>query len=965
MRAAAGCRWNEGGQETWLLHGRCEIRQGASRATADEAVVWIELGRYGERRTLATVYLEGNVSLGSTPDGRVSNIGQASWLGTFYSAAPVEVQVANPGPEPALKPDIYGRALARRVPLPKTEVQPVQFLGTENAPPVEPLPPGTRRIRIGPRGDVAPNASWFTNPAGTEGTAVIDGGVQIFVDGLDALGSIDVQADRVVVWTAAVQPDLQGETEQSEDTPLEFYLEGDLVFRQGDRVIYAERMYYNVNERRGIVLDAEILTPVRSYQGMLRLRAAVVQQLGEGRFLAQDAFLTSSRLGQPTYRMQSERIFYEDNERPAFNPFTGQPEIDPVTGEPLVEHNRLATSTNNFLRLGEFPIFYWPVLATDLNDPTYYIKRVQINNDYIFGTQVLADFNAYHLLGLDPIPGTDLTGRLGYLSKRGLAGGASFKYDRTDLFGIPGGYGGFINAWGLHDSGLDNLGSDRRKLGLETDNRYRILAQHRQQLPGDWQLSAEFGKISDRNFLEQYFESEYDNLKDQSTGLELKKIYDSSSFSVTADVRLNDFFMETEWLPRVDHFSLGQSWFGDRLTWYEHSQVGFGRLRQARPPLPPDMEDKFTLLPGEANVEGERLVTRQEIDLPFDIGPVKLVPYALGELAHWGEDLTGDDLQRAYGQIGLRSSIPFWNAYPEIESPLFNVHGLAHKVVFDAEYLFAESNRDLTQLPLYDNLDDNDIEQFRRRFSFNTFGGPPVPLQVDELFYALRTNLAGNVTSPSVEIADDLQELKFGVRQRWQTKRGLPGERRIVDWIVFDTQAVFFPNASRDNFGSQFGLLEYDFRWHLGDKTTLVSNGGFDFFDLGQSIFSAGVFLNRPPRMGFYLGYYSLQGPIDSQLITASASYRFTPKWMGSVTTRIALSGNTNVGQTLALTRIGESFLTTFNFYNNVSQGNVGINFMVEPRFIPGLGSFSVSGNPQVGGARGAQIPPAGAYGLE
>lgn len=42
----------------------------------------------------------------------------------------------------------------------------------------------------------------------------------------------------------------------------------------------------------------------------------------------------------------------------------------------------------------------------------------------------------------------------------------------------------------------------------------------------------------------------------------------------------------------------------------------------------------------------------------FQAGAVKLVPYALGELAHWGQDLTGQPIDRAYGQVGIRSSLP-------------------------------------------------------------------------------------------------------------------------------------------------------------------------------------------------------------------------------------------------------------------------------------------------------------------
>ena len=138
----------------------------------------------------------------------------------------------------------------------------------------------------------------------------------------------------------------------------------------------------------------------------------------------------------------------------------------------------------------------------------------------------------------------------------------------------------------------------------------------------------------------------------------------------------------------------------------------------------------WTLLPYENNVIGERLVTRQEIDLPFQAGPVKLVPYALGELGHWGQDLGGSNpnlrgtpssIDRAYGQVGVRSSLPFWTADNTVESRLWNLHGLAHKVILEAEFSYAEATKSFDQFPLYDQLDDDTINQYRRNIAFFDF----------------------------------------------------------------------------------------------------------------------------------------------------------------------------------------------------------------------------------------------------
>ena len=227
--------------------------------------------------------------------------------------------------------------------------------------------------------------------------------------------------------------------------------------------------------------------------------------------------------------------------------------------------------------------------------------------------------------------------------------------------------------------------------------------------------------------------------------------------------------------------------------------------------------------------------------------------------------------------------MPIWSVDPTIQSSLFNVNGIAHKMVFDTDVSYAQATTNLTNLPLYDQIDDNDIEAYRRWFAFTDFGGPPpVPPQFDERFYALRRGLGNWVASPSTEIADDLFAARLGLRQRWQTKRGPIGNQRIVDWIVLNTDVTIFPNASRDNFGQTFGLVDYDFRWHVGDRTTVVSDGYFDFFTNAPQYVTIGTFLNRPPRGSIYLGFRSLEGPITSNVVATRYSYRMSPKWMST-----------------------------------------------------------------------------------
>ena len=273
--------------------------------------------------------------------------------------------------------------------------------------------------------------------------------------------------------------------------------------------------------------------------------------------------------------------------RPAIDPRTGMVLANPDTGEAKIEHDGLIVADNDVLYADDVPFFYWPEVVTDLNEPSFLLRRLEYHNDSVFGEQILTEFNAYQLLGIHKPPaGTEWGLTLNYLSMRGVGYGTTFLYrDQHNLFGIPGKSAGLIDFYALHDSGVDNLGIDRPDLPPDVRYRDRFLLQHRQELPDGFQLTVEGGQISDRNFLQEYYKHEWDELKDQTTDVELRHRLDvdSTSWNVFASARTDDFVTQTLWLPRGDHYTLGQSLFGDNplnLVWFEHSVGGLRGLRR-------------------------------------------------------------------------------------------------------------------------------------------------------------------------------------------------------------------------------------------------------------------------------------------------------------------------------------------------------------------------------------------------
>lgn len=976
VRADRAARWRQGNYDVWHLQGNCQIQQDRVLARGHEAVLWVDIAPPGDARPAKLIaYLEGDVWVDHNHQGSshaatgraAQSMAGRTWLGRFETRARILMQVPL-AEAPTAQPAVYQRGTAAR----QRELQPVQFTEEIPTPAAENATTvglGNRRVIVRGRSNVRPQAQLETDPVTNETIVIFKAGILAAIEGIQPadlgelgpsagdLSRVTIETDRLVLWAPNLQElGQRGEATQPGDIPLELYMEGNIVFRQGERVIYAERMYYNVGQDYGVVLAAEMLTPVPEYEGLLRLKADVLQVVDRYHIQAYGAAATSSRMGVPSYWFQSENLSFQDQPRPATDPLTGQPVFEPGTGQQQLEHNYLATARNNFIYVSGVPVFYWPTIATDLSQPSYFLEQIKLGNDNVFGTQIMADWNAYQLLGIRrPIEGTRWTLSTDYLSDRGFGLGTNFTYERDQFLGIPSPTRGFIDAWGIKDDGLDNLGQQRQGLVPEETYRYRVLSQHRQFLPYGWQYFGELGLVSDRNFLEQYYELEWDTGKDATTGLELKRYFGNQSFSLSWDTRYNDFFTQTEWLPRVDHFLTGQPLLFDRLTWFAHSQVSYAHQRPATQPEDPQQAALWQLFPWETDSEGIRAATRQEIDLPLSLGPVKVVPYALGEAAHWGGDIDDEDLTRLYGQAGIRASLPLWRVDPTVQSALLNVNGLAHKIVFETDIFYADANRDVAQLPMYDPFDDDAVEESRRVFSFTTFGGV-IPDQFDPRYFAVRSGLQRWVNSPSLELADDLTLARLGVRQRWQTKRGLPGQERIIDWILLDVQGSVYPDADRDNFGQEFGQLDYDFRWHVGDRFTLLSDGYFDFFADGLRSISIGGLLSRPERGQLYLGYRSLEGPISSNIVNARLSYRLSEKWIANLGTSYDFGEAGNIGQSVSIVRVGESALVRLGFIVDTGRDNVGLQLAIEPRFLP---------RGRLGQVGGVQIPPAGARGLE
>ena len=798
----------------------------------------------------------------------------------------------------------------------------------------------SRRIQIRPRSSqpLLFESSETTDTVPPEQVYVITGGVNILIEGIQvdlqgqqiSPGVIDISADRIVAWTQADGSSRLDSGEavlQSADSRFQVYLEGNIVIRHKQNTVTASHAFFDANNDRALMMNAELRAFIPQTGGYVRVRAERMRQLSADRFHAQNAWATTSPYGVPGYRMQSSDIFVEPG---IATPWIG---ADPSTGQPLMSQSTWITSLNNKLLIGETPIFWLPRISAPAEDPGIPVRNVTVGQDRIFGFQVKTVWDLTKLLGMPKQSGMEWDLLANYMSKRGPGIGTATRYQGQSVWGS---YQGDGTIYYQYDSGTDNLGLDRRALNPKSSNRGIATYQHRQQLPQNGLLFGEIGYISDRNYLEQFDEQRFDTGKDIETVLGVRQDAGAYSGMLWGKTELNQFEASTQWLPRADLYSFSQPLFNGLAYWSSHSSVGYADMNTMRAPTDP--ADPFTPLglPYMTDASGLVAMSRHELDAPFMIGPVNIDPYVMGEAAYWDSGFNGDSVDRYLLNAGVRARLFAWKVMPFVNSQIFNLRGLAHKHETIFEYSYTDVSRGINEIPQYNEIDENSQERFRTRYATQIFPGV-IPNEFNPRNYAIRNGAGLWTSAPYHELADNQQVLRLSFRNRLQTKAGPPNSERIRDWMIWESGLSFFPKADRDNFGEDFGLIFNRFRWNISDRTSILGDITRDLFADAQNIWSLGLLSQRSTRGSVYMAYrqVNLGKYLDSQIVTGSYSYQMSPKWISTASYAYDIGENESRGSSLTISRVGLDWILHTGIGFDFSKDNVGIGISLEPRFGP------------------------------
>ncbi len=838
------------------------------------------------------------------------------------------------------------------------------------------LPPGSRQlIRFGPRYGKLPDLQIDPiDQAKNINRLVYTGGVivnVVFISG-DRPQEVEFATDNAVAWItgAKTQPlgaELKSGGVGDDKTEVELYMTGNVVIRtlssdgSGKQTVAqtfrAKEMFYDVNNNRAIALSADLELKVSGYTDSFHITGKEIWQLGPNEWKAfQTVASASKRPNDPGLTYESTESTIVQRETARTNAF-GVPYRNFLNGDPDYGNERILTNRNVKVKIFDVPFFYLPKQKTDISEPLGPLSGIGFRNDGLFGTQLYTTTDLYKLLAVRGPPGHRWSLFADYLSKRGPGLGSNYEYAGNDLFGfgdsrpdraLP--YTGLLKAYYVHDKGNDVLGGDRLIEPPKPVGRYRLQAQHTQDLYENGttflrsMTNVEY--FTDKNFLEQYYKFNFDTKPNHES---FSYLYGASG-NVWASLLVQGnlerrWITETEWWPRADGALTGESFLYDRLIYSARGSVGYAGLR-------PATEAPAPVLASDQRTDTGRFDAYQKLSAPFDLGPFRFDPYGVVDLTAYTKDLTGESRGRFYGGGGASVSMVLSKLYPDASSELFNVQGLNHKVNLGANYFAAHSDTPYSRLPQLDRLSD-DATDFTYRLTrpqqqtiVNGPGGSALtnsPI-FDPQQYAIR-----RVVDNRPDTLDSLQVVQLEARQRLQTKRGFPGQEHVVDLVTLDLSMSVFPDRNRDNYGERTAFFEYFFQWNVGDRTSVTSSGWYDPFQNGARYFNVGANFTRPDGTNFYLAYRHTD-PVNSRAVTATASYRMSTKYNVNLTTTYDFGVNTALNNQVSITRVGADVTVLFGFSYNALVNNFGVQFAILPNLV-GLSGIAAAGS-SIQGAR-------------
>jgi lipopolysaccharide export system protein LptA len=796
----------------------------------------------------------------------------------------------------------------------------------------------------------------------------------------DVTDHVELRADRAVILTQLDSLRQLSDSSQfklPEDIVQGAYLEGDVQITQTpaattlqpENRLACQRVYYEFATERAVLTDAVIHTVEPKINIPIVVRAGVVHQLSLGEYKAQNAELTTSSFAVPSYSVRTSTAYIRQ-----------VPTLDPRYGN---ETQFVAKSS--FINMFNVPVFWLPYMSGTMTDRGTALRNIEVGSSQNNGFGVRTEWGLFESLGLLPPDNDDAYFKLDYFKERNFGIGFNAKYQGgfiSEESRQPWDFqGDFKSYWLPNDTGVDKLGKNRLRVspdarnpapdgsppGTEGDktfplrdtNRGAFQYEHQHFFPDDWQLQFRFGLVTDPTFLPYWQNGDFNDTLPHDFEAYVKKQKDTEAFTLLVQFQPNDFPTtadqmqevlpspdplqpqlgkpyDIERLPEVGYYRIGDSFADDSLTFFSqntasvlHYKVGdatledfgffpqknkkengqlvrdsHGNIVQVPAALPGFSETGQTGLTNKDVIRGD---LRQEIDYPFQLDKWKASAYVVGRLTSYSDSPDSGSVNRLLGGAGVRMTTEFWKVDDSAQSDFFDIHRLRHVIEPELNLFTSIANQDRSDVFIYDQGVDN---------------------------------------------ISDLSAAQLAVNQRWQTKRGGPGNWRSVDvftlnvelnlfankpakgaFLPGDFRGAFFESAPEESIARD--SINTDALWRISDTTVVLADVEHNLDDQKLATASVGMAVQRDQRMQYFLGVRYI-GDINSTLASVLMNYQISPKYSLLTSYSFNFSENSTEDFSVMVMRHFDRFYISFEVFHDFVQDDSGIRFGIFPEGLGG-----------------------------
>ncbi len=351
-----------------------------------------------------------------------------------------------------------------------------------------------------------------------------EGGVGI------AEGNVQIHYGDVSIYTnyAEYNPDTR-----------DVLLIGDVRIYTADNLFTGQRALYNLESKQIRALE---------FQGEnfpLRFRALSLRAPSLSEFRVTDALFTTDDSSEPDFRIKARSVRIYPDSRVIFS--------------------------NTTVYIGNVPVFWFPYLFAYTNNTGFQFRPGYdsrwgyfLLTGYSFpigtGGKVLGTVNA------------DYRTELGF----GTGFDAVFQFGKDDRS-----FGNFRSYYAYDINPEDQVGGPGEPPESGDHDRYRITFQNRLFVTDDIYATFDINKLSDIDFLEDYFPNEFRVDPQPDTYISLTKWSEFYTLTLLTRFRVNDFFQTTERLPELALDIKQHQIFG--LPVYYDGETSAGNYRRLFP----------------------------------------------------------------------------------------------------------------------------------------------------------------------------------------------------------------------------------------------------------------------------------------------------------------------------------------------------------------------------------------------